>query len=216
MKMHTNTRKTRSTELAMEDNPNSTDSKVQEIVGQRVTLLRPEILTKGEHILYETRPLPWPPLVRPALWIAVGIAIAIIAPQIQLEFIRAFIEQIPLDLIRLIIRWTGIVLSLTALLGTLIRYLRQRYTVYAITNHRLLEQTGILGKSYADCSLSKIQNVYIDVTVSGRIFGFGTLRVATAGIAKTEIHWKHLKEPIKVHRELNEAIRQSIRDIAQN
>ncbi len=209
-------RRTRGTELAKEDNPNGTDSEAQEVVSQGVTLLPPEILTRGEHILYETRPLIWPPLVRPALLIVVGIAIAVVAPQIQLEFIRAVIERIPLDLIRSIIRWTGIALSLIALLGTLIRCLRQRYTVYLITNQRLLHQTGLIGKSYADCPLSRIQNVYMDVTVFGRIFGFGTLRVATAGIAKTEIHWKHVREPMKVHRELNEAIKQSIRDVAQS
>lgn len=203
---------TSAAEHAKEDSSNRTKSEAGAVVSQGRTLLPPEMLTTGEYSLYETRPLLWPLLIRPALVTIVGIIITVVAPQLQLEFIRAIAGQIPLALIRSIIGWSGIVLSLGGLLGILSRYLRWRYTVYTVTNRRMLHQTGIIGKSYVDCSLSRVQNVYTDVTILGKIFGFGTIRVATAGIAGIEIRWKDVKEPLKVNRELNEAIQQSMRE----
>jgi uncharacterized membrane protein YdbT with pleckstrin-like domain len=182
------------------------------VVDQRRTLLPPEILITGEYPLYETRPLLWPLLIRPGLVAVVGIIIMVIAPQLQLEFIHAIAEEIPLNPIRLFILWFGVALLVIGLFRILGRVLRWRNTVYTVTNRRLLRQTGIVGKSYVDCSLRRVQNVFMDVTILGRIFGFGTIRVATAGVAGIEIYWKNVREPLKVHRELNEAIEQYMRE----
>lgn len=182
------------------------------VVDQRRTLLPPEILITGEYPLYEIRPVLWPFLIRPSLVAVVGIIIMVIAPRLQLEFIHAIAVEIPLDPIRLIILWFGVALLLIGLFRILGRILRWRNIVYTVTNRRLLRQTGIVGKSYVDCSLRRVQNVYVDVTILGRIFGFGTIRVAIAGAARIELYWKHVREPLKVHRELNEAIEQYMRE----
>lgn len=85
-------------------------------------------------------------------------------------------------------------------------WLRWRYTVYAATNRRVLCQTGIISKSYVDCPLGKVQTVYLEVPIFGRINNFGTVRVATAGEARVEIEWKNVKEPMNAQRILNEII----------
>ena len=181
------------------------------VVSQGVTSLPSHILTPGEHIFYETKPILWPILIRPALIIVVGLIIFIAAPTINLEFIGDISAQISLGLIRLIIGWFGITLILIGLLAILVRFVRWKYTFYVVTNRRILNQTGIIGRSYVGCPLNRIQKVILDISIFGRILGFGTIHIATAGIKGTEISWKYLKEPIEAHRRLNKAIEQSIR-----
>ena len=195
-----------SAELATLDNARSAGGDAEAKVSRKRTLLPREILTTGEYPVYEVQPLLWPLLIRPALASTVGIIITVMAPNLQLSFIPEVGKVIPLDLIHSIVRWTGIVLLAAGLLGAIIRFLKWRSTVYTVTNSRILRQTGIIGKSFVDCSLSKIQNIFLDMTIWGRLFRFGTIRVATAGTSDVEIRWEYMKNPMKVYRELNEAI----------
>jgi len=195
-----------SVELVTLDNARSAGGDAEAKVSRRRTLLPQEILTTGEFPVYEVQPLLWPLLIRPALVSTVGIMITIMASNIQLGFIPEIGAVIPLDLVRSIARWTGIMLLVAGLLGAIIRFLKWKATVYTVTNSRILRQTGIIGKSFVDCSLSKVQNIFLDITIWGRLFRFGTIRVATAGTSDVEISWEYMRNPIKVHRELNEAI----------
>lgn len=171
-----------------------------------------EMLTTGERSLYEIRPLLWPYMARPSLLIIVGIIIAVFAQQIQLEFLRDIEELVSLALITSVIGWIGIALSCIGLLAILIRCLRWRFTVYTITNRRILRQTGIIAKSYVDCSLSKVQTLYLRIPILGRIFDFGTIHMATAGTNSTEMQWECVRHPRNTHRILNETIEQYGRD----
>ncbi len=184
------------------------ESGVEIAVGQGQMIVPQEIMITGEHPLYETRPLLWPFLVRPTLWIIVGIVITAVAQQIQLEFIRVIEEIISLELIRSIIWWIGITVLIIGLLGILTKYLRWRYTGYTVTNRRILHQTGVIGKSYTGCLMNKVQNLYLQIPILGRTFNFGTIRIATAGTSWIEMQWKYVKEPRKVYRILNEALEQ--------
>ena len=210
IKTSANTAETYDIESTLLDISNSMESKIP-VVDNSKTLLPIKILTAGEQPLYETRPLIWPSLIRPGLAAIIGIIILAIAPQIPLALISPVVELLSLNVILSIISWTGIVVSFAGLLGVIVRFLRWKHTAYTITDRRVLHQTGFLGKSYMDCSLSGIQNVYMDMTFFGRIFGFGMIRMATSGTAGIEIRWKNVKDPLKVHHRLNEAIQQSIR-----
>jgi uncharacterized membrane protein YdbT with pleckstrin-like domain len=167
-----------------------------------------EMLTTGEHTLYEIRPLLWPYLARPSLWIIIGIVIAVYSQRIPLDFLRDFEEFVSLALITSIIRWLGIGVLCVGVLGVIIRCLRWRFTAYTVTNLRILRQTGILAKSYVDCSLSKVQTLYLEIPIMGRILNFGTIRVATAGTNSSEIHWERVRNPKNTHRILSETIEQ--------
>ena len=199
-------------ELVSEHNTSQPETEAGVVSSQGQTLLPADILTSGERPLYEARPVLWPLLVRPALLLVVGIAIVIVAQQVPLGFIHSIMQELSLTAIRSIIWWLGIVILAAGLLGVLIRYVRWRYTVYAITNQRILQQTGIIGKSYATCSLSKVQTSYLQITVLGRILNFGTIRMATAGTGSIEMQWSGVKHPRNVHRILNETLEQYRRD----
>ncbi|MEE8469759.1 MAG: PH domain-containing protein [Dehalococcoidia bacterium] len=87
-----------------------------------------------------------------------------------------------------------------------LKWLQWRYTIYAATNRRILCQTGIISKSYVDCPLDKVQTVYLEIPIFGRMNNFGTVRVATAGEVGVEIEWINVREPMKTQRALNEII----------
>ena len=173
---------------------------------QNATQPQQELLTIGEHAVYATRPLIWPSLIRPALLIITGITIFIVSRQIQLEFPVEIEELISATLVTSIIGWFGLLVLCSGLLKMLIRFLRWRYTAYTITNRRILRQTGIIGKSYVDCSLGKVQTLYLSIPTLGRLLDFGTIRIATAGTDSTEIQWEGVRHPREAHRILNETI----------
>jgi len=171
--------------------PIETESVVYESPG----MIPREILAPGENLSFETRPVLWLFLVGPAMWAIIGIVIAIAAQFIPKDVPSAVITAIT---------WLGVAIIIVALISIALRILRWRYTAYAATNRRIICQKGIIGKSYVDCPLQKVQTVYVQIPVLGRIFGFGTVRFATAGAAWIEIHWENVKEPRRVQRMLSE------------
>jgi uncharacterized membrane protein YdbT with pleckstrin-like domain len=76
-----------------------------------------------------------------------------------------------------------IVLSLVALVAVvsmIIDILRWRAEEFLITNHRVIQCSGIFNKNVLDSSLNKINDVALQHTWLGRMFGYGTLEILTA------------------------------------
>ena len=170
------------------------------------TQIPQEMLTTDEHPLYEIRPLLWPYLARPSLVIIVGVLIAVFAPRIPLDILSDIEEWVELSLISSILGWIGIAVIGIGALSMIARVLRWRFTAYTITNLRILRQTGILARSYVDCSLGKVQTLYLRIPMMGRLFKFGTICMATAGTNTTEIRWEYVRQPKDTHRILNETM----------
>jgi uncharacterized membrane protein YdbT with pleckstrin-like domain len=51
---------------------------------------------------------------------------------------------------------------------------------YIITNRRVIQLSGVLSKDVADSSLEKVNDVKLDQSFFGRIFGYGDIEVLTA------------------------------------
>ncbi len=149
------------------------------------------VLTTGEVPLFETRPLLWISMLGPITLFILTLVIGILA--------FASFQVMP------ILYVMGVCLVIEAL-WIFTRWIQWRFTIYAATNRRVLCQKGIISKSYVDCPLGKVQTVYLEIPVLGRINDFGTVRVATAGESRVEIEWCHVREPMKTQRTLNEII----------
>lgn len=182
-------------------------------------LVPSEVLTPGEHPIYGTRPLLRSLLIGPIGVVILGltiVAVSGVAARLELEAYLAPLELEPYstgDLVQLIltfIRFIGIAVSLAGLVRILIVWLRWRYTIYVVTDRRILRQTGIIGKSYVDCPLGKVHTVYLDIPILGRIFGYGTIRVATAGEAWIGMQWEGVGKPRRAQQVLSEAIQQAV------
>ncbi|UCH43293.1 MAG: PH domain-containing protein [Dehalococcoidales bacterium] len=177
-------------------------------------LLPAEMLIEGEYPLYETRSLVWLRMGLPVFVAVFGIVITYIADSIPLGFVHDISDLIPLALVRSIIGWIGISLIITGFSGILIRWLRWKLTTYTATNLRIINRTGIIGKSCADTSLSKIQTIYLQIPLLGRILNYGTIRMVTAAGGSTAVLWPGIKEPKIVHQKLNEITEQYRRQAA--
>ena len=123
----------------------------------RLKLVSPEILEEDERPLLETRPFILGYIAKPLLLLVIGI----------------LFSATPL----------GPLLLIVAIPWLIYRLLKWRGVVYVVTNRRVIVKRGIVGLDYEDASLNKINNVFLRQGILGRLFGYGTISITTAGVA---------------------------------
>jgi membrane protein YdbS with pleckstrin-like domain len=80
---------------------------------------------------------------------------------------------VPLALIGLVV----LIAPLASLTRDVLRWSNRKYV---ITNRRVIQISGVLNKDVVDSSLEKVNDVMLDQSFMGRIFGFGDIEVLTA------------------------------------
>lgn len=174
---------------------------------QHRSLLPKDMFANGEKILYESRAILWLTLVKPAFLSILGLLISTFSGQLPIDSINVILDLTSADmLIENIITWFGMALCVIGVIGFYYRWLRWRCTVYGVTNRRVIRKTGILARHYTDCTLRNIQTSHLHIPLLGRILGFGTITIATAGTASQEIRWDGIRKPEEAHRRLSEII----------
>jgi uncharacterized membrane protein YdbT with pleckstrin-like domain len=164
-----------------------------------------DILVSGENIIAESRPIVWPSFFAPVVLMIFGGLVTWLLGYFKQDILN-------IDLIEgitwfdTLIWWIGPAIIIIGFLSLLVRFLRWRYTIYALTDKRVLRRTGVFNRSYLDCSLSKVQNVEVRMSFISRIFRFGTIRIATARTKGEDIEWIDVKNPIALQRQINEAL----------
>jgi len=96
---------------------------------------------------------------------------------------------------------TSWIIIAVAALYPFIEYLNWRHNLWAVTNLRIIDETGFITRYSKESPLDKINNVEYDQSIFGRIFGFGNVDIQTAaemGETKYELihHPKLLKDTI--------------------
>jgi uncharacterized membrane protein YdbT with pleckstrin-like domain len=79
--------------------------------------------------------------------------------------------------------WVAVVSGLLALILGLVlawRFFILRSNEFVLTNHRVIQQTGVLAKRSMDSRLDKINNIEHRQTLWGRILGYGDVEIDTA------------------------------------
>lgn len=109
----------------------------------------------------------------------------------------------------------GLCIALAPLLVEILRY---RNTEYAITNQRIIAQTGVIGLDTRFVELDKIQEVYVTVGLLDKIYGTGSIIAVTAGYVPVETPSRYgmlvrpafraVKNPYEVQRLLQEAMKE--------
>ena len=101
----------------------------------------------------------------------------ILSSTILIAAVLAFvIWQAPLAVVVV----AGIIESLIVAIAV-VNYSKTRFTKLTVEGDRLRYQEGMIATNSRNLILSKIQDVRVDQTLSGRILGVGTLSVETAG-----------------------------------
>jgi uncharacterized membrane protein YdbT with pleckstrin-like domain len=76
---------------------------------------------------------------------------------------------------------------------------------YYLTNLRLIEERGIIGKRIMSIWLDKVQDVTCKFGILGRVFGFGDIEIESAG-TYGKIIYGFLPSPQKLREEIEKAI----------
>lgn len=84
------------------------------------------------------------------------------------------------------------------LLLLLIWWLQCRFTVYRVTNLRVVEQIGILSRRTNEVRHVDVRNVKVNQGIFQRLFGTGSVGVSSAGQSDIELTMRHIRDPNKV------------------
>jgi uncharacterized membrane protein YdbT with pleckstrin-like domain len=102
-------------------------------------------------------------------------------------------------------QWILILSVVAILFAVLILFLDWLCTNYYLTNLRLIEERGIIGKRIMMAPLNKVQDITCEFGIFGRIFGFGNLEIESAG-TYGKIVFNFIANPRKRKEEINKAI----------
>ncbi len=67
---------------------------------------------------------------------------------------------------------------------------------FIITNHRVMQISGIFNKSVIDSSLDKVNDIKMDQSALGRMFGYGDIEILTASELGVNL-FKKIDNPVK-------------------
>jgi len=82
----------------------------------------------------------------------------------------------------------------------------------AVTTDRFVKKSGLVSITSEEVSLDKIEEVNVEETILGRLFGFGTVSVHGTGTGKIYVHM--MTDPIRLRREIQTA-REQLRTKAE-
>ena len=87
----------------------------------------------------------------------------------------------------------------------IVLFLQWVCTTYSLTNLRLLEERGIIGRRIVSIRLTSVQDITCTFGVLGWIFGFGDIEIESAG-TYGKIVFGSVPEPGKLREEIEKAI----------
>lgn len=73
--------------------------------------------------------------------------------------------------------------------------LRRRFTMYHLTDKKIIEEKGILNKNWVSINYDDITHVKMNQDIEERVFGVSDIKIDTAGESTTELDMEGLKNP---------------------
>ncbi|HFK5574901.1 hypothetical protein CMT52_20880 [Elizabethkingia anophelis] len=136
--------------------------------------------TSSEPIKYEAK-IHWFSYVIPIFFIVIGSIGVLYFLLLGYAFMFGFMGIISLFLIFLFIK--GI-----------IKIIRNKNTKIYVTDNYLTLSTGILGKTFSDISLNKVEGMWVHQSFLGKMLNFGSLIVTTGGVT----HLYSIENPMEL------------------
>jgi membrane protein YdbS with pleckstrin-like domain len=98
-----------------------------------------------------------------------------------------------------VLRLVVLALVVASAIWLVVRYLKWVTTHFVITSHRLMFQTGIIGKSGIQIPLERVNNVNFNQSVFERILGAGDLLIESGG-EDGQSRYTDIRHPDRVQR----------------
>jgi len=151
------------------------------------------LILPDEKVIFRTHPH-WLIFVGPE--VCVGILVVLL-----IKYLPIILENIDPALVWKI--W--LILGGALAFAGIVIFLGWLCTNYYLTNLRLIDERGIIGKRIASIPLKKIQDVKCQFGIWGRIFGFGDLEIESAG-TYGKIVFDFVPNPRKMREKIEEVI----------
>jgi uncharacterized membrane protein YdbT with pleckstrin-like domain len=94
-------------------------------------------------------------------------------------------------------------LFLVGLVIILMAVIVAQTTEFAVTNRRVVLKTGVTSRKVTELQLNKSEGLQISEGIIGRMFGYGTVKVTTGGVAESV---RFLAKPFEFKKQVNNAI----------
>jgi len=134
-------------------------------------------LLKDENVLYWTKPH-WI-IFSPAVFLAVFSLLVLIFLPAALSSASGFIIfGMP------IYKWIAFIVFILAIFQGIKSYILYQTSEYGITNKRIIMKTGWVQRRSLEIFLDKIEAIYVDQSIPGRMLSFGTIVVVGTGGTK--------------------------------
>lgn len=141
-------------------------------------------LLKDEEIVYKAK-IHWAIYLPAAVW-------GLLAIIFTIDYFANNAEGI---LVLMLIMWA--VTAFCVIKGLI----ETRYSEYVLTNKRLIMKTGIIARKTEELMLTKCEGVFVDQSILGRLFGYGTLLATTGGATNK---FRKIADPIIFRNRINE------------
>ncbi|QJD97875.1 PH domain-containing protein [Mucilaginibacter robiniae] len=80
-------------------------------------------------------------------------------------------------------------------------------TEFVVTNRRVILKTGFLKRKFIELQLNRAEGLVVEQSILGRMFNFGSVKIATGGVAES---FPFLANPFGFKKEVNQAIENSV------
>jgi uncharacterized membrane protein YdbT with pleckstrin-like domain len=155
-------------------------------------------LIEGETVIYEAR-LHWVLFLKPMILSLIFVTIAVALFYFANDSIDSGNT--------LLMQRIGGVLILLALIPVVVGVFRRRAREYAVTNKRVVMQTGIVGRQTEEVFLNKIESIGVDQNVLGRMLGYGTVTIRGTGGSFGP--FERVSAPLELRRQIQDQIGKS-------
>lgn len=100
--------------------------------------------------------------------------------------------------------WLALILVAMGLIYLLSAYVTYKSSEFGITNKRVLMKTGFIQRYSLEIFLGKIEAIYVNQSIFGRLLDYGILVVVGTGGSKDP--YRNVPEPLKFRRRIQQQI----------
>ncbi len=151
------------------------------------------LLDGGEIVHFAIKPSPWYVVLVSLRWMATGVLLAILG---SAEFVpvgyRWYLYQAAVWVVAARLVWAT---------------LEWVSRLYVLTNRRVMRLRGVFTVDFFECSLERIQNTGIVLTLPERLVRAGSISFQTA--SGQSASWRTVPRPLELHEQLLKAIQKA-------
>ena len=157
-----------------------------------VTLLPAQLLQGGEAIVLLLKPSPWYILLESLRTLLLLVLVCV-------GVLWVYNQGYNVGLSRRDLLLLGAGLGGVRLFWQFLEWLSR---VYVLTDRRVIRVKGVVRVQVFEAPLQRVQHTTTTFSLRERLFGLGSVHIATAGTGATEASWVMLANPLEVHQTL--------------